>query len=74
MDSALSQKQSDARTGAAKDDGPPKRAVVRHPGVPASKVSYFCFQPPPLWYHQPLRALSIHCVANTSRIRGSHSG
>ena len=37
------------------------------------KPSYFCFQAPPRWYHQPERALSTHCLANTLRICPSHS-
>src|SRR5690606_9732161 len=38
------------------------------------REAYFCFQLPPCWYHQPGRALLIHCLANTSRIWLSHSG
>ena len=37
--------------------------------------AYFCFQAPPAsWYHQPLCALAIHCLAKVSRICVSHSG
>src|SRR3546814_7547440 len=36
--------------------------------------TYFCFQLPPDWYHQPDFALATHCFANTSRICDSHSG
>jgi len=41
----------------------------------AESGTYFCFQPPEAsWYHQPLRALAIHCLEKTPRICDSHSG
>lgn len=54
-------------------------AVLVAGRTPTQRVApgrgYFCFQlPPASWYHQPARALSIHCFANVSRICCSHSG
>src|SRR3546814_15747410 len=45
-----------------------------NPGRPRRSPTYFCFQLPPVWYHQPDFALAIHCLANTSRLCDSHSG
>src|SRR3546814_4372031 len=74
-----------ARTGPRIVADAPRRPQVgaRPPTAPEGRRSgavggvaptYFCFQLPPDWYHQPDFALAIHCFANTSRICDSHSG
>ena len=69
----------EAGHGVLQDEGPdivsePPTQTARRSGPLQAMQAYFCFQPPPLWYHQPLRALSTHCLANTLRIWLSHSG
>lgn len=55
----------------------PRRSLsaARTIGHAILKAAHFCFQAPPAsWYHQPVRALEVHCLAKVSRICDSHSG